>query len=164
MRLALLLAAATALASCGQPDPVAEEADTSALPVINEAGPSPTGAPPSNANSNSAPAGASTASSQGPATIPAALRGRWGLTPRDCTTALGDAKGLLIVNSDELRFYESRAIPAPGVLTTENSISGDFSFTGEGQEWTSHVTLEVRDGRLVRTQREPVARFRYVRC
>src|SRR5688572_30753552 len=31
-------------------------------------------------------------------TIPASLHGRWGLTPADCTSTRGDAKGLLIVS------------------------------------------------------------------
>ena len=39
--------------------------------------------------------------------IPASLHGRWGLTPADCTSTRGDAKGLLIVSADGLKFYES---------------------------------------------------------
>ena len=38
--------------------------------------------------------------------IPASLHGRWGLTPADCTSTRGDAKGLLIVSADGLKFYE----------------------------------------------------------
>src|SRR5687767_8399070 len=45
------------------------------------------------------------------AAIPEALQGRWALTPDDCTSARGDAKGLLVVSRDELRFYESVAKP-----------------------------------------------------
>jgi hypothetical protein len=160
MRLAIVLVAAAALAACGRPDRIAENAQNlDSLPAINAPSSSPTGGPPINAVATEPPPPPSAGKG-----IPAALQGRWGLTPRDCTSPLGDAKGLLVINADELRFYESRAVPAAGVQTTADSISGDFAFTGEGQEWTRHVTLEIRDGKLVRTERDPVSSFRYVRC
>lgn len=96
--------------------------------------------------------------------IPAALQGRWGLTPADCTTALGDAKGLMVINSDELRFYESRAVPAGDVAADANSISGNFSFTGEGQRWTKYEALKVQNHGLVRTEMNPTASFTYAKC
>jgi hypothetical protein len=160
MKRAFLLVAASALAACGGPDTIAEEAENvSALPSINQSSASPTGGAPA----DGVPAGNAIAATPA-AQIPAALQGRWGLTPADCTSALGDAKGLLVINSDELRFYESRAVPADDVQTSPDSISGDFAFTGEGQQWNKHVSLEIRDGQLVRTERDPVASFRYVRC
>ena len=159
MRLAFLILAVGALGACGRTDSVAEDANTDSLPVINEDGPNPSGEPPANA------ANASAAAAPVPAiSIPPALQGRWGLAPGDCTSTRGDAKGLLVVEPDKLRFYESRAVPAANVQTSANSVSGDFAFTGEGQTWTKHQTLELRDGRLVRTDRDPIARFRYVRC
>jgi hypothetical protein len=150
-----------ALSACGKPDAVADGANNvEGLPApANRAAPNPTGAPPANASA------AAPASTNAPAAaIPAALQGRWGLTPRDCTSTLGDAKGLLIVNPSELRFYESRAIPAPGVQTSPDSINGNFAFTGEGQEWVKYETLEIQQDKLIRTERDPVASFSYVRC
>ncbi len=158
MRILIAAFAIAALSACGRPDPVADEAENAAaLPTINQAEPSPTGGPPANAAET-----AGTPSAAG--RMPGALQGRWGLTPVDCTTALGDAKGLLVVNSEELRFYESRAVPAANVQTSANSISGDFAFTGEGQNWTKYQTLQLQDGKLVRTERDPSASFTYVRC
>jgi hypothetical protein len=159
MTRAFLLVAVAAVASCGRPDAVAEEANNvSTLPVINKPSASPTGAPPANASTSATvpfrPVGA----------IPSALQGRWGLVPGDCTSTRGDAKGLLIINENELRFYESRAVPARNVNVTANSISGDFAFTGEGQSWSKYQALEVRDGKLVRTERDPSASFTYARC
>ena len=159
MRLPLTMLAAAALAACERPDPVAENADVSALPSANSSSPSPSGGAPD----SGAPAGNSVTTAPA-SNIPAALRGRWGLSPRDCTSPLGEARGLLVVDSEELRFYESRAVPAASIQTSSDSISGDFAFTGEGQSWTNHQTLELRDGNLVRTERDPVASFRYVRC
>jgi hypothetical protein len=160
MRTIFTCLALAALAACGKPDAVADGANNvEGLPPANSAAPSPSGAPPANASAN-APATTGTPS----AAIPAALHGRWGLTPRDCTSTLGDAKGLLIVNPTELRFYESRAIPAPGVQTSADSINGNFAFTGEGQEWVKYETFELQNGKLIRTERDPVASFSYVRC
>ena len=103
----LTAAALLALAACTQRDPVADNLQNAdALPVSSTPEASPTGAPPANATANVAAPAAPAAG------IPAALQGRWGLTPVDCTTSLGDAKGLLVVNSNELRFYESRAVPS----------------------------------------------------
>ena len=157
MRTLFSCVALAALAACGRPDAVANGANNvDALPTVALA-PSPTAAPPANATaSGGTPAPA--------AAIPAAIQGRWGLTPRDCTSTLGDAKGLLIVSADELRFYESRAVPSPGVETNADSVNGNFAFTGEGQEWEKYETLEVQQGKLIRTERNPVASFTYVRC
>jgi hypothetical protein len=159
MKLWFALIPMAALAACGSQDLVANNAaNTSALPEIEQSSPSPSGAAPA----QGMPAGnvVTAAVSE----IPADIRGRWGLTPRDCTSPLGDAKGLLVINATELRFYESRGVPAGDVQTSANSISGDFAFTDEGQKWTRHVTLELRDGKLVRTERDPIASFNYVRC
>jgi len=160
MKCATILAAMAALAACGRPSPIAEEANNaSALPEpVNETSASPTGAPPANnvvaANGESATA----------TPIPAALQGRWGLTPADCTSTRGDAKGLLVIGPNELRFYESVAVPAANVMTSEDSVGGSFNFTGEGQSWTKYQSLQAEDGRLTRTERDPLASFRYVRC
>jgi hypothetical protein len=86
------------------------------------------------------------------------------MTPADCTSTRGDAKGLLIVSSDGLRFYESRAVPARNTQKSDDSFSADFAFTGEGQTWSKFQTLTLDDDRLVRTESSPMASFTYVRC
>ena len=121
-----------------------------------------------------APAAAATASTEqaGPASvptgtpeaIPAALQGRWGLTPMDCTSDRGDAKGLLIVSADNLKFYEARAVPSRDAHHGQDSISGNFNYTGEGQTWSKFESLELRGQELVRTESNPVASFTYARC
>ena len=147
------------LAACGRPDPVADDvANSDSLPTLNEVEASPTGAPPVDAEAMD---GEAPTSASG---IPSALQGRWGLSPADCTSTKGDAKGLLIVDAGSLKFYESRAVPSPGIQTSPNSVGGNFAFSGEGQEWTKYETLELRGGKLVRTERDPMAGFTYVRC
>jgi hypothetical protein len=105
-----------------------------------------------------------TASPTGAASIPAAVQGRWGLTPRDCTSDLGDAKGLLVIDSSELRFYESRAAPGADVETSTDSVSGTFNFSGEGQTWSRYEALEVDGSKMKRTERDPLVTFNYARC
>lgn len=148
------------LAACSKRDPVADEAsNTAGLPVANTSAPSPDGAPPPNP-----PAPAIGTEPTAAAMIPAALQGRWGLTPGDCTSALGDAKGLLVVNEGELRFYESRAVPAGEIQSDADSISGSFNFTGEGQSWSKYVALDLQGRDLVRTEIHPNASFTYAKC
>jgi len=150
---------ALAAAGCGKPEPVDENAAGAAatLPEVNVPAPSATGEPRV-ATSPAQPLPEPTA------TIPAALQGRWGLTPADCTTTRGDAKGLLIVTPDELRFYESRAVPAAGAQAGANSIAGDFAFTGEGQSWTKYESLKVDKNVLTRTETKPTTSFSYAKC
>jgi len=164
---AIIAAAAITLAACGGSDPVAEDAENAtALPSIdNVAGgrdgvPSADGAPP---QSTAAAPSASAATGPAPA-IPASLLGRWGMTPGDCTSTRGDAKGLLVVGSDGLRFYESRAVPMTNVQTSDDSFSGNFAFAGEGQTWTKYQALSLDDDRLIRTESSPMASFTYARC
>jgi len=155
----LAFAIMLAIVACTERDPVDNLANkTAGLPTINDQVPDATGAPPEKgaAPATQAPAPA--------AKIPSALQGRWGLTPADCTTSRGDEKGLLIVGGDQLRFYESRAVPTADIQTDDNSISGDFTFTGEGQTWTRFESLKRQKQELVRTETKPAASFIYAKC
>lgn len=149
-----------AIVACGGRDPVAKEAkNTAGLPDPSDPQPNISGAPP-----RDAAALAATTEPQPATAIPAALQGRWGLTPVDCTSTQGDAKGLLVITSDGLRFYESRAVATGNVESDANSVSGDFDFTGEGQRWTKYEALEVQRDGLVRTESNPMASFTYAKC
>jgi len=144
--------------ACSGRDPVDDQAkNTAGLPAANEPAPDATGAPPANAVAAPPPPAAATK-------IPASLQGRWGLTPGDCTSTRGDAKGLLIVGPADLKFYESRAVPGPDTQTSPDSISGNFAFTGEGQTWTKFEAFELQGHDLVRTESNPMASFTYARC
>jgi hypothetical protein len=147
-----------AVAACGGRNPVDADANrTAGLPDVNTSAPSASGEP----HADTHPATPLPASS---VHIPAALQGRWGLTPADCTTALGDAKGLLVINGDELRFFESRAVPAEHAQADPDSISGQFAFTGEGRSWTRYEAIKVDKQRLTRTETQPTASFNYAKC
>jgi hypothetical protein len=168
LRLPLLTSAVLlAIAACGEPDPVANNVSAANPPVAaNAARPvtSPVGGPPADGTNAAAEPGPPSAPPKGAATIPTALQGRWGLTPGDCTSQRGDAKGLLVIGPTELRFYESRAVPSPGAEVRGDSIRGDFRFTGEGQSWTRFERLELNGGNLVRTESNPAASYTYAKC
>lgn len=152
------LATILTIAACGKRDPVAPDANAAAaLPTPNKPRPDPMGGPPANASPQ--PQALEPA-----AAIPAALQGRWGLTPADCTSTRGDAKGLLVIGENELRFYESRAVPAEGIESDADSISGKFDFTGEGQSWTRYQSYKLDDRKLIRTETNPNTSFSYARC
>ena len=150
-----------AIAACSKPGPVASNAAATNLPLpVNDTSPDPAGGPPANAVENHASAPAPGEA----APIPAALQGRWGLTPGDCTGPLDSAKGLLVVASDQLRFYESRAVPAPDVETDAGATRGTFHFTGEGQVWDKFVALQRNGDKLRRTETNPSASYIYAKC
>lgn len=150
-----------AIVACGGRDPVADEANnTAGLPTINEPASAASGEPPVNA---AEPQDAA-APSAGAGKIPAALQGRWGLSPADCEPNRSDAKGLLVVTANRLSFYESRAVPSANLEADADSISGDFSFTGEGENWTKFQALQVKGRELVRTETNPAASFSYAKC
>lgn len=86
-------------------------------------------------------------------TIPAGLRGRWGLVAEDCTSTQGDAKGLIVVDATTIKFYESLAMLEEVKQASETSFLAHFTFVGEGQTWKVDEQLDLReDGRLVRTE------------
>lgn len=118
--------------------------------------PSPTGTPTS--------AEAVTAT-----TIPASIRGRWGMVPKDCTSKLGDAKGLLTISAGQLKFYEAVAKIGKVKEADDSRIRATFKYSGEGQTWTQDVVLDAQDGgkTLVRRDYGPDALpgpQKYTRC
>lgn len=151
-------AAVFALAACsGGEEPPQESASETAAPALPAESPSATATP------------AATASAADADTIPTLLRGRWGLVPADCTSTRGDAKGLLTVSADQLKFYES--VAELGVVKAHgaDTITGAFEFTGEGQTWVLDVTLSTPDGgkTLVRKDTGPDAApepLTYTKC
>lgn len=162
-RFCLIFLTAAALAACEGRDPVADGAgNTSGLPAPNQTAP--------DASASTPPDTAVTAPSEpeapdtGAAKIPAALHGRWGMGPADCTSTRGDAKGLLVVTADQLRFYESVAVPTDDAKAGADWIRGEFDFTGEGQNWTKFQALALNGRDLVRTESNPNASYTYAKC
>lgn len=165
----LSLLALLGVAACGDAGGNATgNSDAPALPIrdsdvggSNVGTASAQGAAPADAHHTGAN---DTQPSGGSEAIPARFHGRWGLTPADCTSTRGDAKGLMLISADQLRFYESTAVPTTNVKTSPESFSADFSWTGEGMSWTKFQSLELQNGKLVRTESSPIASFTYVRC
>lgn len=164
------------IAACGRQNPVADNANNTGnlVAVVDQANATanaaraadgkPPATPPPAFPAAASPTGAPPPASATAGQIPAGLQGRWGLTPADCTSALGDAKGLLVVTAGELRFYESRAVPSARAQVYGGSISGNFDFTGEGQRWTRYESLKRSGDKLTRTETNPAASYTYAKC
>ena len=107
----------------------------------------------------------SEASAAAPA-IPAAFRGRWGMVPEDCTSTRGDAKGLVLIDANGIKFYESRAALTKVTGDFPENFTGTFAFTGEGQSWTNSQNLKLTgsSNTLVRKQSDIAQPFTYKRC
>ena len=87
--------------------------------------------------------GAAATSTPVPATIPGAMRGRFGLVPADCTTTMGDDKGLVTIGADSLKFYESVAKLTTATKATATHVEGTFAYEGEGMAWTRKAALDL---------------------
>ena len=98
--------------------------------------------------------------------IPAAFRGRWGMTAADCDPKRDDNKGLISIGERSLVFYESRAMLTKVILNAPENFTGTFAFTGEGQSWTNSQNLKLTGSSktLVRSQTDVSQSFTYKRC
>ena len=124
--LAITLASALTLAACQQaPSEQAPQPEQTDSPTAQEASP-PTG---------------ETGSEGTAVAIPAALQGRWGLVPADCTSTRGDAKGLIEIGSQAIKFYESVGTLQSVASSSATSVRGEFAFNGEGMTWSKDMQL-----------------------
>lgn len=133
-RFALGCWAILALAACSetkQPAPVSTAAAVDAAPAMPSASAAPTpSASPTRAEKS----------------IPLALRGRWGLVAADCTSTKGDAKGLITIGVDSVRYYESVAKLGKVTKRSDTSLAASYAFSGEGMEWQRDMTLKLQEG------------------
>jgi hypothetical protein len=157
------IAAIMSMGACSGTEPVADEANNAGTVDISVLPPDESATTTANELDNGI-GEQSTAPPTPAGKIPAALHGRWGMTPGDCSSTRGDAKGLLTINADSLKFYESVARPAGRLATSADSASGDFVFTGEGMTWKKYQALEMQNNKLVRTESDPMMSFTYARC
>ena len=91
------------------------------------------------------------------------------MVPADCTSTLGDAKGLLTISAGQMKFYEAVARIGKVKEADDSRIRATFNYSGEGQTWTQDVVLDAQDGgkTLIRRDYGPDALpgpQRYTRC
>lgn len=139
--------AAMALAACGSSSDDSAAQDGPAAPVAADSIPAST----EPADTSPIPASPDTAVV---AAIPAAMQGRWGMVPADCTSTRGDAKGLITVSAKDIRFYESVGTLGTISQGDANHIRANFAFTGEGMEWTREMDMAIEDGGEVLIRQE----------
>ena len=108
-------------------------------------------------------------SSAEPHAIPQAMVGKWGMGLADCDPSTGADKGVMIVASDGLKFFESRAQLAAVVSGDATHVRAAFAFVGEGTNWTREEELTLQSGGKSLIRREfggdpPMAPVTYIRC
>ena len=96
------------------------------------------------------------------AALPVQYRGRWGMTANDCVPGRSDAKGLMEIRQNSIKFYESLASLQEQRPAIATSFAGLFSFTGEGQNWEKTMTF-TRTGNTLKRAEES-GTFTYTRC
>lgn len=98
--------------------------------------------------------------------IPAKFQGRWGLVAADCDTGRSDAKGLVEIGPDSMKFYESMAKVDQITSVSADRMTAEFDFEGEGQEWERTVMLRLENNgkTLIRTEAELDLPAEYTRC
>ena len=150
---------ALAIPACGQEDP-----NNIAIDEGNSLNAEIETLPPDEGNEETAAANANMPVPPAPVTaeIPTRYHGRWGMVAADCTSTRGDAKGLIDIGDQTIKFYEALATfkerrPAP-----PESFSGLFGFTGEGQNWEKVMTFTRTGDTLKRA--ETAGTFTYSRC
>lgn len=167
----LLTLVALAACSPGAQDDAAPDADNAL--IVNDASAipvAPDNATPADVGNG---AGAAQPASQGKGigtVIPPALRGRWGMSGKDCTSLHGDAKGLLEISGETVLFFESRGTLKRIREQEPTRIRADFAFEGEGASWENSMTLTVQDDgqTLIRQDHQTddgaPALYHYSRC
>lgn len=98
--------------------------------------------------------------------IPMAFRGRWGMVEADCDVSRSDTKGLVTVDAESLKFYESMGRLKTIDVVSPIEVKANFAFSGEGQSWTKTMTLKLDEGgtTLVRVEQDPSGTFRHKKC
>jgi hypothetical protein len=94
--------------------------------------------------------------------IPSQYHGRWGMVAADCTSTRGDAKGLITIGDQTIKFYEAIATLKEQRPAIATSFAGLYGFTGEGQSWEKVMTFTRTGNTLKRA--EETGTFTYTRC
>lgn len=146
------VAAALLLSACGSSEPGGNDSEDAATATPVEQTPENLQVDPVNRvvpldppGNVAAPAVVPGATPSPVAAIPPAFRGRWGMVVADCDATRDDAKGLMTVGADSLRFWEARATLADARLQGPTVLSATLSFTGEGQAWREPTRLTLQD-------------------
>ncbi|MCF2513544.1 hypothetical protein LVY65_00455 [Sphingomonas sp. G124] len=154
---------ALALAACQQSND-----DNIAIDDTNTANAEVETLPPDETVSNDADNVADGNSAETPTAlaIPAAFHGRWGMVPADCTSTKGDAKGLISIDGNSIKFFESLGKLTKVTLNAPENFTGTFAFTGEGESWTNSQNLKLTgsSNTLIRSETDVAQSYTYKRC
>ena len=132
-----LLILPLALAACSDPSPEPSASATPSLaPMVSE----------SEAMAAPVAPGASEAAPITAATFPAAMRGKWAMSPADCDPTTGADTGALTIGEKSVKFYESVADLTNAKIATPTEVRAVFDYEGEGMKWQRDASYKLEDG------------------
>ena len=95
--------------------------------------------------------------------MPEPFLGHWDFSEETCADPASEMR--LMIAANEIRYYESLAVPTDIVPNADGALMVEHSFSGEGEEWTEMLAYELsEDGeRLTVTQSDGSLSIR-MRC
>jgi hypothetical protein len=77
------------------------------------------------------------------AAMPDEYLGRWDFTEETCADPASDMR--LDIAANEIRYYESAAVPTTITADAAGMLMVEHSFSGEGEEWTEMLAYELSE-------------------
>lgn len=177
---AITLSLAMALAACGSPQdedklsPAEIRASESApeLPDVAlsenpEPEPAPPAAPSANELENALEEnglGEEELIPPSSAPIPAAFRGRWGLTVEDCADPRRDGSGAVVIGSNRIDLPDASGQLFQTLGNFPERFIGVFVYNGDSGRWSQKEELSLTGSSNVLIRDADGERFRYRRC
>ena len=75
--------------------------------------------------------------------MPDEFLGRWDFTEETCADPASDMR--LDIAANEIRYYESAAVPTTITADEDGILMVEHSFSGEGEEWTEMLAYELSE-------------------
>ncbi|QLC22774.1 hypothetical protein HFP51_11635 [Parasphingopyxis sp. CP4] len=75
--------------------------------------------------------------------MPDEYLGRWDFTEETCADPASDMR--LDIAANEIRYYESAAVPTTITADEDGIVMVEHSFSGEGEEWTEMLAYELSE-------------------
>ncbi len=77
------------------------------------------------------------------AAMPDEYLGRWDFTEETCADPASEMR--LDIAANEIRYYESAAVPTTIAADEDGILMVEHSFSGEGEEWTEMLAYELSE-------------------
>ena len=100
----------------------------------------------------------------GTAPIPAAFRGRWGITVEDCVDPRREGSGAVVIGSNRIELSDGRGPLAQTMGNFPERYVGIVVYNGDSGRWSQKEELSLTGSSNVLIRDADGERFRYRRC